>query len=383
MPSGLATWSEAFGDYERRTKDGLQRQHTVGVVAGVDKTMPAGSGELRLGILGGYAETIQRSNTAETRRDGTFDVEVRENGDPSNLHQFSFTFPEMDELERTVTTDLRRRFQVVNGGLTGSYSLGRFFIDGVARIEHSDITQRGSLGDPRGELTRNFRQARNGPAYYADGSLITTPQRAPTTPGNLGDLGCVQVDGLTAHDPGDPDATNGVRSGQISAYLGQVGAFGPSTVPLNGDTSSLGFILANAMGITYELGNGFLFEPIVGYRYIYTDYSRSAAALGIQDGRALRLEAGGKISHINVSRYGSVWINSIGLYAYSDVIAKGFVVAADGSSSGSDEGELRGRAVLQSQLQMPNGVSYYGEVNGRFGDQYWGVGGKLGMRYEW
>ena len=45
--------------------------------------------------------------------------------------------------------------------------------------------------------------------------------------------------------------------------------------------------------------------------------------------------------------------------------------------------EVRLRGMLQSKIQYADGVQIYGEVNGRVGDHYQALGGKLGVRLEW
>jgi len=71
---------------------------------------------------------------------------------------------------------------------------------------------------------------------------------------------------------------------------------------------------------------------------------------------------------------------------YSDVIVDGYIANSSGlppSVAEVDEGKLRVLGMLQSKLDLPNGLSYYDQVEVRGGEDVIGFGGKLGIRTEW
>ena len=89
-------------------------------------------------------------------------------------------------------------------------------------------------------------------------------------------------------------------------------------------------------------------------------------------------------------RIGQAWTTPAGNPAaitftgllYSDVSIDGFV----GPDSGvvlSDEGKLRGLGKVAATIGLGDGMSFIGEFEARNGDEYYGYGGRAGLRYEW
>jgi hypothetical protein len=125
-------------------------------------------------------------------------------------------------------------------------------------------------------------------------------------------------------------------------------------------------------------------EPTIGLRYIHSDLSSSAAALGLGDGEALRLQGGVRVGTDWVSADRRLWNVSFLGALYSDVIVNGFVAAGGGATSlATDEGKLRALGQLRAQVTTTQGVSYYGQAEVRGGEDYFGATGKVGVRIDW
>jgi outer membrane immunogenic protein len=143
--------------------------------------------------------------------------------------------------------------------------------------------------------------------------------------------------------------------------------------------------LANDVGYHFDLKSGYWIEPLVGFQYTYTTYGSNAADLGLADGQALRLHGGARVGVSKPVSDGGAWTGSLTGLLYSDVYVHGWVTSAGDFSSGSllqDQGKIRVQGILTSHLQMSNGLSTFVEIQGRGGNEYWGVGGRVGARYE-
>jgi hypothetical protein len=49
----------------------------------------------------------------------------------------------------------------------------------------------------------------------------------------------------------------------------------------------------------------------------------------------------------------------------------------------TDEGKVRAIGQLRAKVRTQDGLTYYGQAEIRGGDDYFGVAGKLGVRYDW
>jgi hypothetical protein len=69
---------------------------------------------------------------------------------------------------------------------------------------------------------------------------------------------------------------------------------------------------------------------------------------------------------------------------YSDVSVNGLVIDTGGFAGStvlpSDEGKLRAMGILAMNYDNGAGVVWYGQGDVRGGDDYFGVGGRLGVR---
>lgn len=328
-------WIEAFADYERRTVSGVQTQKAAGAVFGIDRTTTAGPLAMRFGVLGGFTRIQQESSA---KRTDTFDTEytvtLKDGAAVEPDKTLTFT---VEDVEHTFSSTSRQTLDGFGLGVSASLAKGRFFLDTVAKVDFYDVRGKVQTSDSAGGFKAIFN--------FEDECI----------PG-------LDFNG----DPVDPLFT----------------LVAVQTALLH-ETTMRNFVVAGNFGYRSDLPDGYWLEPTVGLRFTYSDFASDAALLGLKDGHALRLEAGARVGKAHVLNDGSVWSNSLGLFAYSDVIVDGFVIDAVGSSFESDEGKLRFRASLQSKLQLQDGVSLYGELGARVGEDYWGVSGKLGGRVEW
>lgn len=123
-------------------------------------------------------------------------------------------------------------------------------------------------------------------------------------------------------------------------------------------------------------------EPTAGFRYTHSNYGSSAALLGMTDGEVWRLQGGARLG----AEYfwgATQMVTTLTGLVYSDVSISGLVIntgAFGGAAVPNEEGEVRGLVALG--LNFLNGPATTTFVNGevRFGDEYFGVGGKVGIR---
>jgi outer membrane autotransporter protein len=123
-------------------------------------------------------------------------------------------------------------------------------------------------------------------------------------------------------------------------------------------------------------------EPTVGFRYTHSSYGSNAFVLGMDDGEVWRLQGGARFGAEYYWGATQVVTTLTGL-VYSDVAVSGLVLntgAFGGAVVPDEEGEVRGLVnVGMNFLYNPATTAFVnGEV--RFGDEYFGVGGKVGVR---
>jgi hypothetical protein len=150
-----------------------------------------------------------------------------------------------------------------------------------------------------------------------------------------------------------------------------------------GSTSLTDLLIASNIYYRRNMGHYWL-EPTAGIRYIHSYFGDGAAALGVGDGDALRLQAGVRIGSDWVDIERRLWTVSFLGGIYSDVVVNGFTAGGPGNVAlQTDEGKVRALGQLRAKVTVRDGLSYYGQAEVRGGEDYWGVGGKLGVRYEW
>jgi outer membrane autotransporter protein len=150
-----------------------------------------------------------------------------------------------------------------------------------------------------------------------------------------------------------------------------------------GSTSLTDLLVASNIYYRRDLGHYWL-EPTAGIRYIHSYFGDGASVLGVGDGDALRLQGGVRIGTdwIDVNR--RLWSLSFLAGAYSDVMVNGFTAGGPGTIAlQSDEGKVRALGQLRAKVTAPDGFTYYGQAEVRGGEDYFGVTGKVGVRYDW
>jgi len=148
-----------------------------------------------------------------------------------------------------------------------------------------------------------------------------------------------------------------------------------------GSTDVTNYVIAGNIYHRRSYGHYWL-EPTAGFRFVDSQFGSGAAALGFDDGHSLRLQAGLRVGSDWVGHDGRLWSVSFLSGLYSDVVVDGFT-AAGTTVVESDEGEVRALGQLRAKVTTRDGLSYYGQAEVRGGADYFGVGGKLGLRYEW
>lgn len=154
---------------------------------------------------------------------------------------------------------------------------------------------------------------------------------------------------------------------------------------LDNSTSETNIIFAGNANWRMPLHSGFWFEPTAGFRLTLTRYGDNAAAIGLDDGSAFRLQAGARVgrSWLESNR---LWTFSVAGLLYSDVEVDGYLLTTAALPSGTaevDEGKLRALGQLNLKIDFLDGTSLYSRVEVRGGEDVIGVGGKLGARVEW
>ena len=170
----------------------------------------------------------------------------------------------------------------------------------------------------------------------------------------------------------------------------------------NGSASVTDYVFAANAAYRHDLTGNSWFEPMVGLRYTITDFSsdvsnsvftgnipqlpQTPGRLGLEDGTALRLQFGGRYGQKWTTPEGYLWTTTLGAYLYSDVSITGFksIAGQTGESVGPvDEGKVRALGQFETHLDVGNGMSYMLRAEVRGGSDVFGVGGQLGIRYEW
>jgi Autotransporter beta-domain len=170
----------------------------------------------------------------------------------------------------------------------------------------------------------------------------------------------------------------------------------------NGSASVTDYVFAANAAYRHDLTENSWFEPMAGLRYTITDFGsdvsnsvftgnapqvpQTPGRLGLEDGTALRLQFGGRYGQKWTTPEGYLWTTTLGAYLYSDVSITGFksIAGQTGESVGPvDEGKIRALGQFETHLDVGNGLSYMLRADVRGGSDVFGVGGQLGIRYEW
>jgi hypothetical protein len=171
--------------------------------------------------------------------------------------------------------------------------------------------------------------------------------------------------------------------------LDQVGLNSDCGRPGTGSVGFVNYVVASNAYYRRDLGNQIWFEPMMGLRVVQTNFAGGAGALGFKDGNSLRLEGGARIGSDWVSADHRLWSLSFFAAIYSDVTVNGYTSPGTVMSGNptdvldQDAGALRVLGQLRAKVTTVDGFSYYGQAEVRGGENYLGVGGKIGLRYEW
>jgi hypothetical protein len=123
-------------------------------------------------------------------------------------------------------------------------------------------------------------------------------------------------------------------------------------------------------------------EPTAGFRYTRSDYDNSAAVLGMADGEVWRVQGGVRFGADTYWGGTQVVATLTGL-VYSDVSISGLVLNSGtfgGAVVPDDEGKVRGMGILGLNFIYSPAITTYVNAEVRGGDDYFGVGGRVGLR---
>jgi hypothetical protein len=274
-----------------------------------------------------------------------------------------------------VTADITRK--VTTWGFTAGYD---WTSRNVAYGGDTLIT--GLLaGYMRAEATFDSANISSNPAVTPNGSSTL---KATVEGPSVGAFASYQVGGFST------DVAFKVDFLSINQTFSELLAFNDGTVlPIagSGSTRALNYVTWGNVNYRFQTSLVTWWEPTAGIRFTYTDYDASAAALGLTDGHVLRLQAGARIGADY--RYYNVTVTpTLTALAYSDVDIQGGALA-NGVFLGptflahADEGKLRFQGLGALNFDHMNGVKTFVEAQVRAGKDYYGYGGRGGIRFEW
>lgn len=351
-------------------------------------TQPQGStyGAQQTASYGGTTQGMWGSGWGDYERNGDVNIGLRD-AQPGNNPTLTRT---KDDVTVTRTTG-RGGFLAgydwtyVNGSGTNGHQLGVF---GGYDESHSDFsdgsfstfTQANVAGAPPGSFSEEFFNR-----------FDTTES---TEAGNVGTYASF------FHGKFTTDALFKAAFGNLDhdQSLFNLGGCGFAPTREHGDVDYAEYTIAANASYRYDLSRTSWFEPLLGIQFTYTDFGTPSGTvlIGSQDGQDLKLQGGGRLTDVRVYHDGSVLTVAYTGLLYSDVLLDGFVGDAFVSTgtlttptgkkqaaSLNDEGKLRVLGDITAQLAFENGFSLVGEIDVRGGDEYFGVGGRVGGRYVW
>jgi hypothetical protein len=164
-----------------------------------------------------------------------------------------------------------------------------------------------------------------------------------------------------------------------------------------GEVDFTDYIVSANLSYLHPLTETSWLQPIVGARYTFTDFGKSTGnlTLGAEDGHVFRIQGGVTWGGFSVTQQGYLITTNVTALLYSDVLIDGFVgkspitdsdpissLTTDAASL-NDEGKVRVLGQFSSVVDFRNGYSLIGQLEARGGDDYYGIGGRLGARVEW
>jgi hypothetical protein len=156
----------------------------------------------------------------------------------------------------------------------------------------------------------------------------------------------------------------------------------------SGSTNLIAATVADNLNYRFNIYPNFWIEPTVGAQYTNTSYGGGGANLGLADGTLVMVQGGARFG-TNFLLCDGVRTTAIltGL-AYDDVlVAGGFIPGAgfEGNNilAQADQGRVRGRGVLAFNFDFGQGLSSFVQGEARGGQGLFGAGGKAGVRVQW
>ena len=163
----------------------------------------------------------------------------------------------------------------------------------------------------------------------------------------------------------------------------------PSQPRVRGSTNLINYGIVWNIQQKIFLSNASWIEPTAGLKYYIADYDSDAAQLGLAEGHLLRMQAGARLG--TQFLWNNVVVTPIltGL-VYGDPIVSGFAVTdavflgtAGGVASAATQGKVRGQGIGAVKFDFGNGLSSFVQADIRGGSDYYGYGGRAGVRFVW
>jgi hypothetical protein len=155
----------------------------------------------------------------------------------------------------------------------------------------------------------------------------------------------------------------------------------------SGSTSALNYVTFGNVNYRMPFSPYTWWEPTAGFKFTYTDYDdASAALLGLKDGHIWRLQGGARFG-ADLDYYNMRVTPVLTTLLYSDVDIQGGAIQ-NGVFLGpsilpTEEGKLRFQGIGTLNFDNRVGMKSFVQAEVRAGRDYFGVGGKGGIRFEW
>jgi len=170
-------------------------------------------------------------------------------------------------------------------------------------------------------------------------------------------------------------------------------AFPPAPPPFiafsgAGSVNLLNSTVVGNLNYRFDLYPNLWIEPTVGVQYTNSSYGSGAAQLGLADGNLVRVQGGARFGTSILLSNGVLMTPILTGLAYNDVVVQGGVLqvsAFQGNNllAQSDQGFMRGEGIFALNFDFGYGMSSFvqGDVYG--GAHLFGAGGRGGIRYQW
>jgi hypothetical protein len=190
----------------------------------------------------------------------------------------------------------------------------------------------------------------------------------------------VKFDFLTVDETfNDLLATTGLGSQRVPPFIPFAGA---------GSVSLLNSTVVGNLNYRLDLYPNFWIEPTVGVQYTNSSYGSGAAQLGLADGNLVRVQGGARFGTSTLISNGVLMTTTLTGLAYNNVVVQGGVIPAfafQGNNllAQADRGFMRGEGIFALNFDFGYGMSSFvlGDVYG--GAHLFGAGGRAGLRYQW